>query len=58
MIEIRNMNLYDESHITTFSDHQHFYRYILPTKDIALIEYPNIFEAIGLYAQYEGIEDS
>ena len=54
LIDIKNMNLYDDNHITDFSDYDNN-RYIIPTKEIALIEYPNVFNAIANYAEYEKI---
>jgi len=57
LIDIKNMNLYDGNNVTIFSDYENSNQYMIPTKEIALIEYPNIFEGMGLYAQFEGIEE-
>lgn len=55
LIDIQNMNLYDDHHVTNFSDHETNNHYLIPTNQIAFIEYPNVFNAIGNYAEYEKI---
>lgn len=55
--KIRQMSLYDENPVTVFSDHENSNTYCIPTKDIMLVEYPNVFEGMGLYAEYEDVEE-
>lgn len=53
LIDIQNMTLYDENPIALFSDFDSLNRYMIPVKSIAMVEYPNVFDGMGLHAQFE-----
>ncbi len=57
LLNIQDLNLYDDDVTTEFSDFENCNRYLIPTKEIALIEYPNVFGAMGLYYQFSGHEE-
>jgi len=53
---IKPISKFDENTVTVFFDHELLNTYCIPIKDILFVEYPNVFESIGLYAEYVAFE--
>jgi len=53
---IKPVTKFDENTVTVFFDHERLNTYCIPIKDISFIEYPSVFEALGLYAEYVAFE--
>lgn len=45
--EIKQMDLWEDNIMTSFSDFERLNRFYIPTKDIVLVEYPSVFDIIG-----------